>query len=131
MESSRQRKKHDMNQNSLDNLKKGHQWKPGESGNAKGQSLKLILDRELQRIPTVEVDGIDGKGETNAYWIVKKQVIDARRGDRSARQETWERTEGKVTQPIGGDKDNPIYLISVPSEQGKDDINRVINGERT
>ncbi|KKL76446.1 hypothetical protein LCGC14_2044770 [marine sediment metagenome] len=46
-------------------------------------------------------------------------------------KELLERTEGKVTLPIGGDKENPIYTITVSSEEGKKDVGRLLNGERT
>lgn len=63
-------------------------------------SLTSLTKQELARIPTVEEDGFDGKGKSNAWWIARIAVRDARKGDRSARQEIWERVEGKVTQPV-------------------------------
>lgn len=84
--------------NSLKNLEKRTSWLPGQSGNPRGVSLKAHLDTELERSPTMEHDGFDGKGKTNAQLIIQSQVRDARTGDNAARKEIWEREEGKVTE---------------------------------
>ena len=73
-------------------------------------SLTSLTKRELERIPTMEEDGFAGKGKSNAWWIARTAVRDARKGDRSAREQVWERTEGKVTQPISGEGGEPIIL---------------------
>ena len=119
-----------------ENKGKPHRWQPGESGNPNGRPKKeacltSLLKEELDRIPTIEQDGFDGKGKTNAWWIIRKAVIEARSGDKAAREIAWERAEGKVTIQIGGDEDKPIYVLSVPSEQGRKDVKRVMEGERT
>jgi len=94
-------------------------------------SLTSLTRRELARIPTIEEDGFDGKGKSKAWWLARNAVRDAMKGDRAARQEVWERIEGKVTIPIGGDSENPVYIITVPSEEGRQNIERVMKGDRT
>lgn len=73
-------------------------------------SLTSLTKRELIRVPTIEEDGFDGEGMPNAYWIARNAVRDARNSDRYARTEVWERTEGKVTQPVGGEGGGPILV---------------------
>lgn len=100
-----------MHPNSLKNLVNGNpNWVKGVTGNPNGQSLTKLLDDELKRIPTMQDDGIDGKGRTNAQLLIKSQVRDARCKDNQARKEIWERKEGKVPQAIVGVKDNPVQV---------------------
>lgn len=120
--------------NQVKNTGKPHRWKPGQSGNPNGRPRKeacltSLLKEELERIPTVEQDGFDGKGRTNAWWIIRKAVMEARSGDKSAREEAWERAEGKVTIPLSG-VESPVYLIHI-SKEGKANIERVMEGEGT
>jgi len=67
---------------------------------------------------------------TWAYALAEAGMRDALQEER-ARENLKDRLEGKVTLPIGGDKENPVYIIKVSSEQGKQDIERVMNGDRT
>jgi len=67
---------------------------------------------------------------TWAYALAEAGMKDALTEEK-ARENLKDRLEGKVTQPIGGDKENPVYIINVPSEQGKQNVKRVMNGERT
>ena len=84
--------------------------KPNLNGRPPEDTITSHVKGELTRIPTMEEDGFDGKGKTNAWWIARNAVRDARNSDRSARQEVWERVEGKVTQPISGEGGQPIIL---------------------
>ena len=103
-------------------------YKPGESGNPsggrKGKSLTAVLRELLEQIP---------KGDTAKLKerIVKALLDKALRGDTRALDIIFDRSDGKVTLPIGGDKENPIYTITVSSEEGKKDVERLLNGERT
>jgi len=113
--------------NSLSNLEKGKatQWQKGESGNPQGQS---ITARQKEMID--KVCPFDTKART---WLdalaeggMRMALFQAR-----ALDNLQDRHEGKVTIPIGGDRENPVYIINVPSEQGKRDIERVMKGDRT
>ena len=42
--------------------------------------------------------------------IAKRMLIEAARGNAKVTGELLDRLEGKVTQPIGGDKENPIQV---------------------
>jgi len=107
--------------------------KPNRNGRLPAKlSLTSLTKRELARIPTIESDGFDGKGESNAYWIARNAVRDARSGDKYARTEVWERTEGKVTQPIGGKDGEPIKTeIIVSNDTAKQLTKAILNGEGT
>ena len=107
---------------------KPYQFQPGQSGNPggmkKGQSLTAVLRELLEQIP---------KGDTAKLKerIVKALLDKALRGDTKALDIIFDRSDGKVTLPIGGDRENPIYTITVSSEEGKKDVGRLLNGERT
>lgn len=111
---------------------KGKQWgmpyKPGESGNPEGRPKDPGITA-TQKGMLDEVCPYDTKGRTWRAWLAEKGLIQASERD-SALEHLKERLEGKVTLPIGGDKDSPIYLINV-SKEGKDNIKRVMDGDRT
>lgn len=94
-----------MHPNSRKNLR------PNRNGRLPAKlSLTSLTKLELARIPTMEEDGFEGKGQSNAWWIARNAVRDARKGDKSARQEIWERIEGKVSQPIETPADKPLEV---------------------
>ena len=103
-------------------IEKGEVLNPG--GRPKNQSLTAVLRELLEQIP---------KGDTAKLKerIVKALLDKALRGDTRALDIIFDRTDGKVTLPIGGDRENPIYTITVSSLEGKKDIERVLKGERT
>jgi len=68
---------------------------------AKGNSITEAINSELERVPTIELDGFDGKGRTFAQIIGLKTVQLAAQGDDRARNTVLERTEGKILQPAG------------------------------
>ena len=115
--------KRKMHPNSLKNLKPV-KWKPGQSGNPKGQSITARQEAMLNEMCPYFPD---------KTW--REALADA--GMRQALtipvalSNFQDRHEGKVTQPIGGDETKPIYIINVPSERGKKDIERVMEGEGT
>ena len=111
----------------------GKGWLPGQSGNPGGRPRGKSITAKLRKI--LDSEYTDGK--TVADHIVDtivKEVLDpsGKYGfNTPLLKELLDRTEGKVTLPIGGDKENPIYTITVSSEEGKKDIERLLKGERT
>ncbi len=102
--------KRGMHPNSLKNLEKcrAHQksWKPGQSGNPAGLSLKRHVS-DILREPLRNVDAKQAKAiELLALAIVR----DAIEGSKEDRREIWERLEGKVTQPVGGEAGGPVKI---------------------
>jgi len=103
--------------NSLKNLEKcvrSKSWKPGESGNPKGLSLKRHVSDAL-RGPLKNIDPKKAKAiELLALSIVR----DAIKGSKEDRKEIWERLEGKVTQPIeaelSGETKQEVKLLFTP-----------------
>ena len=81
--------------NSLANLKKGKatEWKPGESGNPQGGSLKLVLLEQLEK-PL----GIVKPDAPAKELFVAAQLRRGIKGDKDACKEIWERADGKVTE---------------------------------
>jgi len=67
---------------------------------------------------------------TWAYALAEAGMKDALTEERT-RENLKDRIEGKITQPIGGDSEHPVYIINVPSEQGKQNVKRVMSGEGT
>lgn len=104
-----------------------HQWKPGQSGNPgglqKGKSLTAVLRELLDQIPK-------GDNKKLKEAVVKALLKKALTGDTRALDIIFDRTEGKVTIPIGGDAESPIYIINT-TEEGKENIERVLKGEGT
>lgn len=106
-----------MSANSRENLSK-----PGHTNNPNGRlpsSLSIIslVKEELARVPTLAEDGFDGKGHNNAWWIARNAVRDARKGDRTARQDVWDRVEGKVTipiEPVGKNGTIATFMLVMP-----------------
>lgn len=96
--------KRKMHPNSLKNLQNGVTWKPGESGNPQGQSLVVRFREQLK-----EVCPFDSKGrrwfETLSEAAMRQALIQP-----VAMRELLDRLEGKVTQPISGDKDNSVLV---------------------
>jgi len=50
------------------------------------------------------------KGFTFRQAIAKRILIESARGNAKVTSELLDRLEGKVIQPIGGDKENPVFL---------------------
>jgi len=108
----------------------GHRFQPGESGNPGGR-------KRDPGITPVQVEMLDkpcpyanDPKKTWRQWLAERGLIQALDKE-VALEHLKDRLEGKVTQPIGGDEENPIYIINVPSEQGKRNIKRVMDGDRT
>jgi hypothetical protein len=72
----------------------------------------------------VELHKIDKKtGKTLGLLVVETIIQDAIKGKPDARALIWERVEGKVVQPIGGDADQPITIQLIPAIQHQGGIN--------
>jgi len=101
----------------------GGRWGKGESGNPKGRPPKIrylseLLEEEGKRIPTIEQDGFDGHGLKNDILLARALYRKARNGDPKAIEIILERREGKVTLPIGGDEQNPIFVTLLSKLRG-------------
>lgn len=85
-------------------------------------SLLEILRSELNRIPTKEEDGFDGRGKSNAWWLIHEYVQEARgAANIQAIKDILDRLEGKPAQAITGAGGGPIQLnqnVNVVDEQG-------------
>ena len=94
-----------MHPNSKANLQPPR-WKPGESGNPSGLSLKRYVNDVLRE----PLKNIDPKTAKAIQLLALAIVRDAIKGSKEDRKEIWERLEGKVTQPIGGQDGKPIQI---------------------
>ena len=92
-----------MHENSLKNLRP-IPWKPGESGNPKGHS---ITQRQQQMM--LDVCPFDTKARP---WLDSLAEGGMRQALTipTALSNLQDRHEGKVTLPIGGDKENPLFV---------------------
>lgn len=124
-EPAKQLGKKKLHPNSLKNLEKRKSWKPGQSGNPEGSSITF-----RQKMMLLEACPFD---EQHRTWLESLAEGGMRQALTvpTALSNLQDRHEGKVTIPIGGDPDKPVYIINIPSEQGKKDIERVMNGDRT
>ena len=116
----------------------GKPWQPGQSGNPKGRpkkdcSLTSLLKEELDKVPELK----DKSGATNTKtWrqlLVQAWLLGAMKKS-DLLKELLDRVEGKVAQPISGDKDNPIAMsvqISVVSDTSKKLTEDILQGKGT
>lgn len=88
-------------------------------------SLLDLLREELSRAPTKDTDGFDGKGKSNAWWLIHEYVQEARgAANIQAIKDILDRLEGKPAQAITGAGGGPIQLnqkinvVDEPSIQG-------------
>ena len=103
-------------------IQPGQVLNPG--GRPKGTSLTAVLRELLNQIPK-------GDNKELKEAVVKALIKKALTGDTRALDIIFDRTDGKVTLPIGGDIEKPFYSIIVQTEEGKKDLERVLKGERT
>jgi len=91
--------------NSLANLAKGRKngWKPGQSGNPKGRPPNIKYVSEALR-------DLLAKDETLADKLAKKLANRALKNSYDLNL-LFERTEGKVTQPVEGQIDSDVVFI--------------------
>src|SRR3990167_9162404 len=94
---------------SIENGKKG--------GRPKGSKATHTIQAEAAKAQLIQAY-LD-----NIVPINQALVDKAKAGDIQAIRELHERVFGKVTQPIGGDKDNPIVI---QDETSKDKANKLV-----
>lgn len=84
-------------------------FKPGQSGNPGGRPKRDLLTQHL----IAELNEIDpASNVTKSRRLICQLVDKACGGDLTAIRDIYERVEGKVTQPIGGDEESaPIALL--------------------
>ena len=115
------------NPNSRKNLK---EIKPGEVRNPKGRARNELCFTSIASEMLPEICPYDPQGRTWAKYLVERWMAQSVKNP-AYFHELIERLEGKVVQPIGGE-DGPLTLkIIVVSEHDKENIERVISGERT
>lgn len=112
------------NTKQVKNTGKPHRWKPGESGNPNGRPKKDVNLTSLMKELLPEKAEYIAPGSTpdDKTWrqvIIKALFVKAAKGDIKAIELVLERTEGKITQPIGGDEDKPIVLKVVYDDRDK------------
>lgn len=83
-------------------------FQPGKSGNPKGRPANAKYLSDFLRQELKEIESVTKK--TYAQLIAERAVHDAVAGKPEARALVWERTEGKVLQPIGGDPEQPLEV---------------------
>ena len=95
-----------------------NQFKPGEVRNPNGRPpkekvLTHYVDIELNRVPTIEIDGIDGKGMTWGQILVQKAFKLALGGSYNHLQEIWKRVEGPVGIKIGEGEGGSVLEVII------------------
>ena len=86
------KKKRVMHPNSLANLRPAS-WKPGESGNKQGYSLKSRLDDAMGK-PLIKPSENASAGEVLVYSTLEGAIL----REPTPLREVWDRTEGKVPE---------------------------------
>ncbi len=106
-------------------------WKPGQSGNLRGRPKKIVSLTSEMKAQLDQVCPYDAKGRTWLKYIVERWL------SLSAENATYfreliERIEGKITQPIGGDKEKPLtLLVKVINQESKLLTEQIAKGEGT
>lgn len=123
-----------MSLNSQKNIASALKVLKGNNHAKKDYSITCIL-KEMANDPAperwLEVED-KGKGYTLRQATARRIWIEAVRGNAKIIGELMDRTDGKVTQPIGGEGGGPVITkILVTSEQDKENVERVTKGERT
>lgn len=84
----------------------GRPFQPGQSGNPNGRPKSKPFKEALQKALKAS--------ESNPELLLNVAlalVTKAQDGDVAAIREIADRLDGKVTQPIGGDEDNPLKVV--------------------
>jgi len=110
-------------QRSLENLKQGHGWKPGQSGNPKGRPPKPICLTGLFKELLTEIDPNDTAGRQRCHRFAERALLQAENGNAAYFKEIMDRMEGKVKLPIEAEGIIELrvrYDDEKPSETGQD-----------
>jgi len=116
--------------NSLANLRPRKKGDP--SLNPKGRPRKELSLTHMLRQKLTDPCPFDPEGRRWLEYIVDRWLSQAAEQPVYFR-ELIERLEGKVTIPVGGSRDGevPALRITVVSEHDRENLQRVVNGERT
>lgn len=89
---------------------------PFEPGNQEAKKSDHSRPRRLTQRLIAALDGQPEEailpGATCEHRVIHALLSKAMDGDVMAAREVFDRVEGKVTQPIGGDAENPVRTIS-------------------
>lgn len=98
-----------MSQKSQNNL---HPRLKGNNHAKKDYSITRIIKEMLDQPAVERWLEVEDKGKelTWRQAIAQRILIEAAKGNAKVTSELLDRLEGKVTQPIGGDKDNPLQI---------------------
>lgn len=75
-----------------------------------------------------ELNAVTAAQVTKARELVVALIDKALEGDVPAQREVWDRVEGKVTQPIGGDEEHPLDLLGGLGAAIDSKLDRLIAG---
>ena len=90
-------------------------WKPGQSGNPKGESLTSCLQRFIDKPLSPPLPDAPAK-EQIVYATLEGAIL----REPTPFREVWDRLEGKVAEPEGPRyTDNRVINIIVSSEEAK------------
>lgn len=84
----------------------GRPFQPGQSGNPNGRPKSKPFKDALQK--AISAAGDDNEALTRVALAL---LAKAQEGDVPAIKEVADRLDGKATQPISGDDENPLKII--------------------
>ena len=96
-------------------------YRNGNNHTKKDYSITRIVKEMLDDPATERWIEVEDKGK-NLTWrqaIAKRILIEAVRGNARVTSDLLDRLEGKVTQPIGGDADNPVVFRVIREDRRK------------
>ena len=88
-----------------------YQFKKGHCANPAGRPSKKDCLTSLLRDEIEKICPTNKQGKTWKELIVIATMAQAVKGNPAALREIWDRMDGKVTQPISSDSDQPINLV--------------------
>ena len=91
----------------------GRPFQKGQSGNPKGRPPSVKFLTEYLREALQENDG------AAIRWIIARLVLQSAEGAVDATKLIFDRTEGKVAQPIVGDEEAPIPVTFQLGKKGR------------
>jgi hypothetical protein len=101
---------------------------PFDSASAKAAGSKPKKRDFLTQQIIAELNEVRADEPTKARKLVIALIDKAIEGDVPALREVLDRVEGKVTQPIGGDENNPLDLLGGLGAAIDSKLDRIIAG---